>query len=80
MLPTEDAAATLATQLQQSGVGHRGGLHGTALRISAAELGGRVCVHALADTAEEVADFLRAQGWDVRCPTPSAPTQTITLA
>jgi hypothetical protein len=52
---------------------------GAALRISAAGLGGRVCVHVLASQADALATFLRERGWDVRQPVPSAPTQTIAL-
>ena len=49
------------------------------VRISAAGLSGRVCVHARPECAAALEQFLVSHGWEVRRPVPSAPTQTITM-
>ena len=49
------------------------------LRISAAGLGGRVCIHARPHVVDDLSTFLQTQGWDIRHPTPAPPTQTINL-
>lgn len=49
------------------------------VRISAAGLSGRLCVHARPECAAALEQFLVSRGWEVRRPVPSAPTQTITM-
>jgi hypothetical protein len=48
-----------------------------ALRVSAAGLGGRVCIHTDTSIATQVMSFLSAQGWSVRLLQPSSPTQLV---
>lgn len=47
------------------------------IRISAAGLSGRVCVHARPEITADLEQFLQSQGWEVRRPTPAAPTQVM---
>jgi hypothetical protein len=48
-----------------------------AVRISAAGLGGRVCIHSKANVADDVCKYLVKRGWNVRQPICGAPTQLI---
>jgi hypothetical protein len=48
-----------------------------AVRISAAGLGGRVCIHCKANLVDEVSKYMVDQGWSVRQPICGAPTQQI---
>jgi len=49
------------------------------VRISAAGLGGRVCIHADSSCADDAIRYLTQRGWTVHIPTPAAPTQLMTL-
>mmetsp|Transcript_49909 Transcript_49909/g.97893 ORF Transcript_49909/g.97893 Transcript_49909/m.97893 type:complete len:128 (+) Transcript_49909:204-587(+) len=46
-----------------------------AMRVSAAGLGGRVCIHAFAEVADEVGKYLETRGWKVRSVHPGSATQ-----
>jgi len=48
-----------------------------AVRVSAAGLGGRVCIHSMAQVLPTLLAFLEKKGWQVRQLTPGSPTQLI---
>jgi len=50
-----------------------------AVRVSAAGLGGRVCIHALTRVLPSLMDFLEKKGWKVRQLQPGSPTQLLHL-
>jgi len=48
-----------------------------AARVSAAGLGGQMCIHAYEEIAGEVASYLVSRGWPVRTLQPGSPTQVL---
>jgi len=48
-----------------------------AARVSAAGLGGQMCVHAFEEAADKVAEYLLSRGWSVRTLQPGSPTQVL---
>jgi len=48
-----------------------------AARVSAAGLGGQMCIHAFEEVADKVASYLISRGWPVRTLQPGSPTQVL---
>jgi len=48
-----------------------------AARVSAAGLGGQMCIHAFEEIADVVASYLISRGWPVRTLQPGSPTQVL---
>jgi galactokinase len=48
-----------------------------AARVSAAGLGGQMCIHAFEEVAHKVAAYLTGRGWSVRTLQPGSPTQVL---
>jgi hypothetical protein len=46
-------------------------------RVSAAGLGGQMCIHVFEEVADKLADFLVKRGWPVRRLQPGSPTQVL---
>jgi hypothetical protein len=50
-----------------------------ALRVAAAGVGGKMCLHAVPSVASEVATLLADAGWEVRPLCPGPPTHVFSL-